>query len=73
VSRDNGSIQNAAVGYRVAYTNDIFISMKRVKWDTLMFFYGVMLCVAGLRATGISRARFPCALEKAHLGCDLQG
>jgi hypothetical protein len=44
-----------------------------VKWDTLMFFYGVMLCVAGLRATGISRARFPCALEKAHLGCDLQG
>jgi Na+/H+ antiporter NhaD/arsenite permease-like protein len=31
---------------------DIFISMKRVEWDTLMFFYGVMLCVGGLGALG---------------------
>jgi Na+/H+ antiporter NhaD/arsenite permease-like protein len=31
---------------------DIFISIKRVEWDTLMFFYGVILCVAGLAALG---------------------
>jgi Na+/H+ antiporter NhaD/arsenite permease-like protein len=31
---------------------DIFISMKRVEWDTLMFFYGVVLCVGGLGALG---------------------
>ncbi len=31
---------------------DIFISMKRVEWDTLMFFYGVVLCVGGLNALG---------------------
>src|SRR5690606_36604115 len=29
---------------------DIFISMKRVEWDTLMFFYGVVLCVGALGA-----------------------
>src|SRR5262245_24730421 len=26
---------------------DIFANMKRVEWDTLLFFYGVMLCVGG--------------------------
>lgn len=31
---------------------DIFISMKRVEWDTLMFFYGVVLCVGALGAFG---------------------
>jgi Na+/H+ antiporter NhaD/arsenite permease-like protein len=31
---------------------DIFISMKRVEWDTLMFFYGVVMCVGGLGALG---------------------
>ncbi len=31
---------------------DIFISMKRIEWDTLMFFYGVVLCVGGLGAFG---------------------
>jgi Na+/H+ antiporter NhaD/arsenite permease-like protein len=31
---------------------DVFISMKRVEWDTLMFFYGVILCVGGLGALG---------------------
>jgi Na+/H+ antiporter NhaD/arsenite permease-like protein len=31
---------------------DIFISMKRVEWDTLMFFYGVVLAVGGLAAFG---------------------
>jgi Na+/H+ antiporter NhaD/arsenite permease-like protein len=31
---------------------DIFISMKRAEWDTLMFFYGVVLCVGGVGALG---------------------
>lgn len=31
---------------------DIFISIRRVEWDTLMFFYGVILCVGGLGAFG---------------------
>jgi NhaD family Na+/H+ antiporter len=31
---------------------NIFISMKRVEWDTLMFFYGVILCVGGLSTLG---------------------
>jgi Na+/H+ antiporter NhaD/arsenite permease-like protein len=31
---------------------DIFISVKRVEWDTLLFFYGVMLCVGGLNIIG---------------------
>jgi Na+/H+ antiporter NhaD/arsenite permease-like protein len=31
---------------------DIFISMKRVEWDTLMFFYGVIMCVGGINAMG---------------------
>jgi NhaD family Na+/H+ antiporter len=31
---------------------DIFISMKRAEWDTLMFFYGIILCVGGLGALG---------------------
>jgi len=39
---------------------DIFISMKRVEWDTLMFFYGVILCVGGLNTIGYlaSASRF---------------
>jgi Na+/H+ antiporter NhaD/arsenite permease-like protein len=31
---------------------DIFISIKRVEWDTLLFFYGVVLCVGALSAFG---------------------
>ncbi len=31
---------------------DVFISMKRIEWDTLLFFYGIMLCVGGLGALG---------------------
>ena len=31
---------------------DIFISMKRAEWDTLLFFYGVVLGVGGLGALG---------------------
>jgi Na+/H+ antiporter NhaD/arsenite permease-like protein len=31
---------------------DVFISAKRVEWDTLLFFYGIFLCVGGLGALG---------------------
>jgi Na+/H+ antiporter NhaD/arsenite permease-like protein len=33
-------------------TFDIFANMRRVEWDTLLFFYGVVLCVGGLAALG---------------------
>lgn len=31
---------------------DIFKSLERAEWDTLMFFYGIILCVGGLGALG---------------------
>jgi len=31
---------------------DIFNSLQRAEWDTLMFFYGVIMCVGGLGAFG---------------------
>jgi Na+/H+ antiporter NhaD/arsenite permease-like protein len=31
---------------------DVFISTKRLEWDTLLFFYGVVMCVGGLGALG---------------------
>jgi Na+/H+ antiporter NhaD/arsenite permease-like protein len=31
---------------------DIFASLERLEWDTLMFFFGVILCVGGLGALG---------------------
>ena len=31
---------------------DIFANAQRVEWDTLLFFYGVILCVGGLGALG---------------------
>ena len=31
---------------------DIFNSIEKVEWDTLLFFYGIMLCVGGLDAVG---------------------
>jgi len=31
---------------------DVFSTMKQVEWDTLLFFYGVMLCVGALGALG---------------------
>lgn len=31
---------------------DIFDHLRRAEWDTLMFFYGVILCVGGLGALG---------------------
>jgi Na+/H+ antiporter NhaD/arsenite permease-like protein len=31
---------------------DVFRILERIEWDTLMFFYGVILCVGGLGALG---------------------
>jgi len=31
---------------------DIYRNLERAEWDTLMFFYGIMLCVGGLGAFG---------------------
>ena len=31
---------------------DIFSKMARAEWDTLLFFYGVVLCVGGLGFIG---------------------
>jgi len=31
---------------------DIFTNLQKAEWDTLMFFYGVILCVGGLGAFG---------------------
>jgi len=31
---------------------DIYVNLQKAEWDTLMFFYGVILCVGGLGAFG---------------------
>lgn len=50
---DSGPAPPAPEGFKpAARPFDIFISMKRVEWDTLMFFYGVVVCVGGLGAFG---------------------
>ncbi len=38
--------------FRTAKVFDIFKSVERAEWDTLMFFYGVILCVGGLGTIG---------------------
>lgn len=38
--------------YRPPQGYDIFNFVSRAEWDTLMFFYGVMLCVGGLATLG---------------------
>ncbi len=41
-------------GYDARHTMhyNIFKSLERAEWDTLMFFYGIILCVGGLGALG---------------------
>lgn len=31
---------------------DVYKNMERIEWDTLMFFYGIILCVGGIGAMG---------------------
>ena len=44
----------APAGAETASTEsfDVFRAMERAEWDTLMFFYGIILCVGGLGAFG---------------------
>ncbi len=52
---DVGELQ-AIEGFKPATKPfDIFISMKRIEWDTLLFFYGVVVSVGGLGALGYLR------------------
>ena len=46
VERGEGGARGAATPF------DIFRSLERAEWDTLMFFYGIILCVGGLGALG---------------------
>lgn len=41
-------------GYFISlrYEYDIFQKIQRIEWDTLLFFYGIMLCIGGLSALG---------------------
>ena len=48
-----GIVVEPPPGFKAAYRPfDVFISMKRVEWDTLLFFYGIVLCIGGLGALG---------------------
>ncbi|RKZ90102.1 MAG: sodium:proton antiporter, partial [Gammaproteobacteria bacterium] len=42
--------QGAELGDVVAF--DVFVPVARAEWDTLFFFYGVVLCVGGLGFLG---------------------
>ena len=44
------SALSGAHGQHTSY--DIYQNLQRAEWDTLMFFYGIILCVAGLGAFG---------------------
>jgi NhaD family Na+/H+ antiporter len=46
------SLQDTAVTIESKHGFDIFHQLQRAEWDTLMFFYGVILCVGGLSAFG---------------------
>ena len=46
IERPDGDNREQAEGY------NIFTILARAEWDTLMFFYGVILCVGGLGTLG---------------------
>jgi len=46
----NHAAANEALGLPVAF--DVFKPLARAEWDTLLFFYGVVLCVGGLGFLG---------------------
>jgi Na+/H+ antiporter NhaD/arsenite permease-like protein len=56
-----GAREDSALGSEAIHTAeknhiathyDIYASLQKAEWDTLMFFYGVILCVGGLGAFG---------------------
>ena len=57
----HGAREDSALGSEAIHTGgdkqpsghyDIYASLQKAEWDTLMFFYGVILCVGGLGAFG---------------------
>ena len=53
---------------------DVFRQLERVEWDTLMFFYGVILAIGGLGALGyLALASASCTAARAHVGEHLVG
>jgi Na+/H+ antiporter NhaD/arsenite permease-like protein len=52
LSREDYILSGFAVIEDPADTFDVFGILQRVEWDTMMFFYGVILCVGGLGALG---------------------
>jgi Na+/H+ antiporter NhaD/arsenite permease-like protein len=42
----------AEVGWQSRKPFSIFNILEKVEWDTLLFFYGIMLCVGGISAIG---------------------
>jgi len=52
-SLENSDMKNVALHTeKPAEDYDIFSILARAEWDTLMFFYGVILCVGGLGTLG---------------------
>lgn len=49
-TRKDNTYNNGEMGDMVPF--DIFASVARAEWDTLFFFYGVVLCVGGLGFLG---------------------
>ena len=49
---DHSPLSAFAYGDHSKDSFDIFRLLERVEWDTLMFFYGVILCVGGLGTLG---------------------
>ncbi len=50
LGEDELSVTDGVHGSGSSY--DIYKNLQRAEWDTLMFFYGIILCVAGLGAFG---------------------
>ena len=51
-SLEDSSIRDTALNIETKESYDIFTILARAEWDTLMFFYGVILCVGGLGTLG---------------------
>jgi len=52
---DDGALDGkmpAAEGLAKKQPYDIYRNLQRAEWDTLLFFYGIILCVGGLGALG---------------------
>ena len=55
-AREESALGSEAIhttdNHTIAGPYDIYASLQKAEWDTLMFFYGVILCVGGLGAFG---------------------